>query len=211
MSLATFQVGGAGSDVLRGGGARDTFVLEPGSDTYAGGDGSDSFFSGLPGAAVSVTLDNVANDGAAGESDNVGADIEDVYHFESDPITIVAAPRRTSSSARREPTRSTAGLATTCSTVSSARAAGPRGRRWHCRHAGRGCSAGVVSVQVKRGATTLSTRRTNLRRNCTYSSSVTFTNRRRLGSSGRLRFTARFLGNAVLTRATAPTRTAGAG
>lgn len=74
-----------------------------------------------------------------------------------------------------------------------------------------GCSAGVVSVQVKRGATTVSTRRANLRRNCTYSSSVTFTNRRRLGSSGRLRFTARFLGNTVLERKTAQTRTAPAG
>lgn len=74
-----------------------------------------------------------------------------------------------------------------------------------------GCRSGQVSVQVKRGKTTLSTRRANLRRDCTYSTTVTFSSRRRLGRTGRLRFTARFTGNAILGRRTATTRTARAG
>jgi len=57
-----------------------------------------------------------------------------------------------------------------------------------------GCS-GRVSVQVKRGNTTISTRRVSLSRTCTYSSKVTFTSRKRFASFKRLKFTARFLGN----------------
>jgi len=67
-----------------------------------------------------------------------------------------------------------------------------------------GCS-GRVSVQVKRGDVTISTRRVTLSRNCTYSSRVTFANSRRFGSTKRLKFTARFLGNArVLPTAATP-------
>ncbi|MEJ7894775.1 MAG: Ig-like domain-containing protein [Solirubrobacteraceae bacterium] len=61
-----------------------------------------------------------------------------------------------------------------------------------------GCGSGVVSVQVKVGAKTISNRRVALRKDCTYSSSVTFRSRGRLGRSGRLKVTARFLGNRVL-------------
>ena len=67
------------------------------------------------------------------------------------------------------------------------------------------CS-GRVSVQVKRGGTTISTRRVSLRRNCTYSLRVSFANRRRFGTLKRLKFTARFLGNARVLPATAPAR-----
>lgn len=74
-----------------------------------------------------------------------------------------------------------------------------------------GCGDGIVSVQVKRSRTTISTRRVALRRDCSYSSTVTFNDRRRLGRTGRLRFTARFLGNEVLGTRAAPTRTARAG
>lgn len=73
------------------------------------------------------------------------------------------------------------------------------------------CGDGVVSVQVKRGSTTLSTRRVTLSRTCTYSSTVSFANRRRLGSSGRLKITARFLGNDVLKRRDAASRSVRAG
>ena len=57
------------------------------------------------------------------------------------------------------------------------------------------CGMGRVSVQVKAGGRTVSTRRVGLRANCTYRSTVTFRARGRLGRSGRLKFTARFLGN----------------
>jgi hypothetical protein len=69
------------------------------------------------------------------------------------------------------------------------------------------CTAGQVSVQVKAGKRTLSTRRTNLRRNCTYTSSVSFASRRRFGSARSLRFSARFLGNNVLKADRATSRT----
>lgn len=59
------------------------------------------------------------------------------------------------------------------------------------------CRGGVVTVQVKAGKNTISTRRAGLRRDCTYRLSVTFRARRRLGR-GHLRFTPRFSGNAAL-------------
>jgi Ca2+-binding RTX toxin-like protein len=74
-----------------------------------------------------------------------------------------------------------------------------------------GCGQGIVSVQVKRGTRTISTRRVTLKSDCSYSSTVTFTDRTRLGPTGRLRFTARFLGNGVLGIRSARTVTARAG
>lgn len=50
-----------------------------------------------------------------------------------------------------------------------------------------GCK-GRVSVQGKRGGTTISTRRAFLRRNCTYSLRVSFGNRRRFGTFKQLKF-----------------------
>ena len=64
------------------------------------------------------------------------------------------------------------------------------------------CRAGVVSVQVKRGTRTISTRRARLTRACGFASTVTFRDRRRLGN-GRLKVTARFLGTRVLAPRTA--------
>ena len=68
-----------------------------------------------------------------------------------------------------------------------------------------GCN-GRVTVQVKRGGTTISTRRVSLTKSCTYSLRVSFGNSRRFGRSTRLKFTARFVGNAVVLRDTAPLR-----
>jgi Ca2+-binding RTX toxin-like protein len=59
--------GGGGDDVLRGGGA---------ADVLAGGAGVDTASYEERGGGVVVTLDGVANDGAAGENDRVGADVE---------------------------------------------------------------------------------------------------------------------------------------
>jgi hypothetical protein len=69
------------------------------------------------------------------------------------------------------------------------------------------CTAGQVSVQVKAGSRTLSTRRASLRGDCTYGSSVSFSRRSRFGRARSLRFTARFLGNTVLKAARASSRT----
>lgn len=70
-----------------------------------------------------------------------------------------------------------------------------------------GCK-GRVSVQVKRGSVTLSTRRVSLRKDCTYSSTVTFSDARRFAKVKRLKLTARFLGNTRVSPATAPARLA---
>lgn len=69
-----------------------------------------------------------------------------------------------------------------------------------------GCR-GRVTVTVRRGATTILTRRVSLRSACTYGATVSFANRRRFGRATRLRITARFAGNARVLRATAPSRT----
>jgi len=68
-----------------------------------------------------------------------------------------------------------------------------------------GCS-GRVSVQIKRSRATVSTRRVKLTSSCTYSSRVSFANRRRFGSATRLKFTARFLGNSRVSLTTAKAR-----
>ena len=68
----------AGNDVVNGAGGNDELDGGPGADVLNGGDGSDAvLYDGSTG--VSVTLDGVANDGAAGEGDNVGADVEDIF------------------------------------------------------------------------------------------------------------------------------------
>lgn len=73
--------------------------------------------------------------------------------------------------------------------------------------AAQGCTAGVVSVQVKAGSRTISTRRANISRSCTYRVTVTFTDRSRFRGATRLKFTARFLGNAILERRSASAKT----
>jgi len=60
-----------------------------------------------------------------------------------------------------------------------------------------GCR-GRVSVQVRAGRRTVSTRRASVRADCTFRSSLVVRAPRRLGR-GRLAFTVRFLGNASLT------------
>jgi hypothetical protein len=69
-----------------------------------------------------------------------------------------------------------------------------------------GCADGIVSVQIKAGARTLSNRRARLRRDCSFRSGVTFNSRRRFGRARSLRFTIRFTGNEVLNRTTAVAR-----
>jgi hypothetical protein len=66
-----------------------------------------------------------------------------------------------------------------------------------------GCAEGVVSVQVKSIGKTISTRRAELRGDCSFSSTVKFATRRRFSRNGRLRFEVRFAGNEVLKRSAA--------
>jgi Ca2+-binding RTX toxin-like protein len=75
-SQADHLIGSAGNDTLRGSGGDDVFDGGGGADTISGGSGNDTMdYSGRT-APVVVTLDGVANDGATGENDNVGTDVD---------------------------------------------------------------------------------------------------------------------------------------
>ncbi len=79
--------GGDGNDFLSGGNNNDTLYGQNDNDTLDGGLGAD-FFQGGSGVdladyqfrseKLNISLDNVANDGAAGEGDNVSSDIENI-------------------------------------------------------------------------------------------------------------------------------------
>lgn len=79
--------GGTGEDQAFGGAGDDRFDGSDiaGADVFSGGDGVD-FISYLRVADITVTLDNQADDGQAGESDNVMADVEDVTTGEGDDV-----------------------------------------------------------------------------------------------------------------------------
>ena len=68
---------GDGDDVIVGGPHNDTWNVGLGRDVFTPGDGTDAVSYGGRTAAVTITLNGVADDGQAGEGDNVGADVED--------------------------------------------------------------------------------------------------------------------------------------
>lgn len=82
-------VGGGGDDWLRGNGGPDSLSGGAGADRLEGGTGGDTIGGGdgvdvanynygvAPG--VTVSIDGVANDGNAGEGDNVLPDVEDLW------------------------------------------------------------------------------------------------------------------------------------
>lgn len=75
-SEAIFARGGA--DTVNAGGGDDEIDGGDGGDVISGGPGTDVvLYSGS--TPVDVTLDALANDGRAGEGDNVLSDVEDVY------------------------------------------------------------------------------------------------------------------------------------
>jgi hypothetical protein len=77
---ADYLSGGDGDDVLQGGAGDDSLDGGPGADRLRGGAGFDraSHVTNVDRAKVSITLDDVADDGMPGERDDFGADIEDV-------------------------------------------------------------------------------------------------------------------------------------
>jgi hypothetical protein len=86
--------GGAGDDTILAGGGDDDLDGGPGADLLSGGDGDDSVAYGGP-ASVDVSLDGAANDGAAGERDNVGIDVEDVFAGDGDDKIVGSARANT--------------------------------------------------------------------------------------------------------------------
>jgi Ca2+-binding RTX toxin-like protein len=69
----------AGNDNLNGLQGNDDLYGGPGADDIRGGPGDDAVSYGGVSAPVTVTLDDRANDGAAGAGDNVHGDVEDIY------------------------------------------------------------------------------------------------------------------------------------
>ncbi|MEA2219656.1 MAG: hypothetical protein QOJ35_2282 [Solirubrobacteraceae bacterium] len=77
--------GGDGSDTLSGGPGDDTLTGGPGPDVLSGGDGDgDTADYGRVLVAVRVSFDDVANDGPAGEGDDVAGDVERVVGGQGD-------------------------------------------------------------------------------------------------------------------------------
>lgn len=72
--------GGPGNDQIAGGGGADVFLAKPGdgADDYHGGPARDTILYSSHSTPVAVTLDNVANDGAAGERDQVRSNVENI-------------------------------------------------------------------------------------------------------------------------------------
>ncbi len=91
------------NDILNGGDDDDALDGGLGMDVLNGGAGNDSTSLSDGAVAMIVTIDGVANDGAAGDTENVGTDVESVS-----PATAT-----TPSPGPRHPTDSSAAPATT--------------------------------------------------------------------------------------------------
>jgi Ca2+-binding RTX toxin-like protein len=70
--------GSSSNNVLSGGGGDDFFDGLGGADVINGGSGSDTVTYASRTSGVTVDLDGFADDGASGENDNVGFDVENV-------------------------------------------------------------------------------------------------------------------------------------
>ena len=80
--------GGAGADDLRGGAGPDALGGGLGPDLVSGGPGRDIAFYGQRGLTVRVTIGRGANDGVAGERDNVRADVEGIFSGRGNDVLI---------------------------------------------------------------------------------------------------------------------------
>ena len=88
--------GGAGDDTVAGLGGRDDLVgsrANDGADEFSGGPGFDLVDYRDRPASVRVSLDDIADDGEAGERDNLGPDVERVRGTEHDD-TLIGSPAK---------------------------------------------------------------------------------------------------------------------
>src|SRR5439155_7775618 len=79
-------VGSAAANVLRGGDGADTFVGGAGADTFAGGPGEDAADYSARTEPLRLSDDGVADDGATGEGDNIGTDVDDITGGSGDDV-----------------------------------------------------------------------------------------------------------------------------
>jgi Ca2+-binding RTX toxin-like protein len=85
--------GGAGNDIVAGGDGADTLTGGAGADWMAGYEGLDTVSYASYTVPVTVVPDGVANDGAAGEGDNVGSSVENIVGgHAADKLTGTADP-----------------------------------------------------------------------------------------------------------------------
>ncbi|MBJ7331617.1 MAG: hypothetical protein JHC95_17110 [Solirubrobacteraceae bacterium] len=107
--VGSVLVGGPGADTLTGGSAGDqlfggteadatgsgddTLDGAGGADVLRGGDGTDTATYATRAAAVIASLDDIANDGAAGEQDNIRTDVENLVGG-SGPDTLTGSDGR---------------------------------------------------------------------------------------------------------------------
>ncbi len=81
-------VTGPGDDTLEGGAGNDILSGGLGSDELDGGDGSDAVNYAFRTEGVSVSLDDLANDGAPGEEDDAASDNELILGGQNDDVLI---------------------------------------------------------------------------------------------------------------------------
>jgi Ca2+-binding RTX toxin-like protein len=75
-SIPSRLMGGSGNDTITGGPGDDVLIGEGGADTLTGKAGRDTADYSARVAPVSVSLNGSADDGEAGEADNVASDVE---------------------------------------------------------------------------------------------------------------------------------------
>lgn len=88
--------GNDGNDLEDGGGGNDTIAADSGdagADDLRGGPGTDELWLNGHAGAVTVTLDEQANDGSPGEGDNVHADFEKYILTPGDDVFVGSAGR----------------------------------------------------------------------------------------------------------------------
>jgi RTX calcium-binding nonapeptide repeat (4 copies) len=214
-SLDDTLTGGPGFDRLSGQGGKDTIDGGPGPDELNGGSGDDTV-NARDGFADRVDCGIGTDTAVADQLDEVSTNCESTSRervaIAADSAPSVATPTTVAGPPASTPPPAPQGSRrrATAALRAAVRAAGTR-----VRTSGRvvppaglsraiACASGQVSVQVTRRARTLSTRRVALRADCTFSSTVRLRGKR-LGD-GRLRVTARFLGNDRLLPRAAPTR-----
>ncbi len=113
VSVGATVLGGPGNDLLRGGidgpqvfdggPGNDAFEGDAtgyctdgnrarGQDTYVGGDGVDTVrYDDEDVASITASIDGIANDGAPGENDNVGLDVENLTGTECGGNTLIGS------------------------------------------------------------------------------------------------------------------------
>ncbi|RKQ91407.1 hemolysin type calcium-binding protein [Solirubrobacter pauli] len=86
--------GSSGNDVLRGGEGNDILTPNVGTDAVSGGEGIDTVTYGLrTTAAITATLDGLANDGESDENDLIGVDVENIEGASSVGVALVGDGR----------------------------------------------------------------------------------------------------------------------